>query len=472
MICSKIIILVYSIQAHFTGRTVIVQTGIIYIQSTITFCLCKCIGRQAIQSGKVPKYPELPPLSEEQRLGIFSISDMYDLNEISCLDYWIAASDENNRRWLEEDLGQTQSYFEHRLVNTVVTMYEHDRLCLLEAVGLIFKSRHDLNLSAAKQRAITRLTNRLLQAGIITNIIYAIKVGLVEKISFRSIDFIRECLLLLADDCFISTYLVQLTTNEYEELVSAIQSVSEIITVSHLPDKNDWKLNTVLVVLQVTQISVLEQRATFYDRQDSSNLLASSSDSKSEGNSLYQQARSKDGLDSHWPGCKGIKGVSCIAHAVLRQPMVDAERADIADVIWFMQEAYQLRAYSYLRLCIIPALQSRGVGNRDIQPLLCGVVSQLLLVSTFLLSLSLAFHSLIMSTNNRISSQSLICRCIAFDAKMATLSSPMKQSQRMVLHSATDSKTFCCCLMILQRCGRILLIPSGTAMKTMRWTCR
>lgn len=334
--------------------------------------------RQAIQTGKVSKYPDLPPLTEEQKLGIFSISDMYDLNEINCLDYWIAASDESNRRWLEADLGHVQSFFENRLVNTIVTMFEHDRLCLLEAVGLVFKSRHDLSLSSAKKTVITKFTNRLLKAGIITNIIQGIKVGLVEKLSFRSIDFIQECLLLLADDYFICTYLVQLTVHEYEELVSAIQSISEILSVSRVPEKNDWKLNSVLVVLQVSQISVLEQRETLYDRQESN--LSATSESKNEGNTLYQIARSKDGLEGLKTGCKGVKGVSCLAHAVLRQPMVDAERADITDVIWFMQEAYQLRAYSYLRLCIVPSLQSRGVGNGDIQPLLCGVISQLLMV--------------------------------------------------------------------------------------------
>lgn len=305
-------------------------------------------------------------------MGILTVSDVCHANELSCLDYWISASDQNTRRWLEQDLDEIPGTYENQLSSTVITLIEHDRLSLLEAMSVLFKARHDSNLSQVKKNVVKYFTNRLIKLGIISQLIQALVKGCTDRKLYRSTTFVRECLMLLAENLFLASYKVHVTLREYESLIDFIQQLSEIVSSDQSTDKTseDWRLYPMLAILQVTQISVLEQTCELYDRD------AKEEDSYDIGNRLYQTAESQDGLDRPWKGGKGVKGVGCLAHAILRQPLVDIGRADSSEVIWFFKEAYQNRAYSYIRLCLIPLIQSRNVGHVDIQPLLCSVLNE------------------------------------------------------------------------------------------------
>lgn len=304
------------------------------------------------------------------------MSDKYNVNEIICLDYWISVSDAKVRRWLEDELHEEVGTYESQLANVAATLFEHDRLSILEALGLLFKSRHDTSLSPAKKDVIVRFTNSLLNDEIIFRLLQGINRGLTDRALCRPVGFTRDCLGLLTENLFLVSYQVQTSQSEYESLLSTIQAFSEAVSADMASDKTseDYKLYSVLALLQVTQMVVLDQTSYLHDRnlpEDSSPVI---------GNKLYQNSESRDGLDLSWKGAKGVKGVAHLAHAILRQPLIDLERAPTTDVIWFLKEASQYRGYSYLRLCLIPAIQSRSIGSVDIQPLICGVLNEFIRV--------------------------------------------------------------------------------------------
>jgi hypothetical protein len=330
--------------------------------------------RQNLSQGRVAKYPQLPALSDQQKAGICEMSDIYNVNEIICLDYWISVSDAKVRRWLEDELREETGTYESQLSNAAATLFEHDRMSMLEALGLLFKSRHDTGLSPAKKDVVVRFTNKLIGKEAIFRLLQAINRGLSDRAT-RPARFTRDCLGLLAEDLFLASYLVQVSQSEYESLSSILQAVSELVAADATHDKSeDYKLFSLLALLQVTQMAVLDQTSYLYDRNLPDDVTPVI------GNALFQSSESRDGLDSNWKGAKGVKGLAHLAHAILRQPLVDLERAPITDVIWFLQEASSYRGYSYMRLCLVPAIQSRAIGSVDIQPLLCGVMNEFIMV--------------------------------------------------------------------------------------------
>lgn len=80
-----------------------------------------------------------------------------------------------------------------------------------------------------------------------------------------------------------------------------------------------------------------------------------------------------------WRGeSRVVQGVTCLTAAVLLQSWVDIDQAEKTHVEHFFQQAAKLRAYSYLRLCLLPALQSSVAGSEDSQPLYADVLYRLL----------------------------------------------------------------------------------------------
>eukprot|EP01034_Spumella_vulgaris_P030531 gene30531-37768_t len=76
--------------------------------------------------------------------------------------------------------------------------------------------------------------------------------------------------------------------------------------------------------------------------------------------------------------CEGAKGFACLAYAVLRQPVVDTDAAPAMDVEYFLYNACISRAYSYIRLVILPVLQTSYVQDRDTSIFYVQVLCELL----------------------------------------------------------------------------------------------
>jgi hypothetical protein len=133
----------------------------------------------------------------------------------------------------------------------------------------------------------------------------------------------------------------------------------------------------VLNVLQLAHVCAHQQIAKLLNRRK--NYFNAKSFAEMEpGNLLPQKRGSKYGLDkNHWK-CSGAKGFANLVFAVFRQPEVDDGKAPKEDVEWFMHEACVLRAYSYIRLVVLPFIQTSSVIRYEYSLFYTAVIAELL----------------------------------------------------------------------------------------------
>ena len=128
----------------------------------------------------------------------------------------------------------------------------------------------------------------------------------------------------------------------------------------------DWypSLYSLLVILQLAHVCAMQQTTYLLSRHVDYSQYHSIDDLE-EGNNLPQSAGSRCGLEVGQWRCDGARGFTCLSFAVFRQPEVDAGRAPAADVEWFLHAACRLRAYSYIRLCILPVLRAAYLHDKE-----------------------------------------------------------------------------------------------------------
>jgi hypothetical protein len=212
------------------------------------------------------------------------------------------------------------------------------------------------------RRTIIAETNELFRNGLGINIIGSIKDGILHlKIpaEYQSTDV---CLRKMAECLFFMYYGTQIEGNEVRDIVELIRNTSELLVDTITPDVvEEWKTSAyaVLSILQMTHVSALDQFNSLLDRTKD-DILTTDDDV----NALKQIPGSKEGLDIGWRS-RGAKGLACLANAVLRQPAVDSNEAPEADVVWFLKEAANMRAYSYIRLCLLPVLQCSHLRDEE-----------------------------------------------------------------------------------------------------------
>lgn len=197
-------------------------------------------------------------------------------------------------------------------------------------------------------------TNTLYKGSVGLNIMKSIRDGVSHlKIAeeYRSTDI---CLRRMAECLFFMYYGTQIEEDEVRGIVDLIKSLSESLVDTSAPEMvEEWKTSAfaVLSILQMTHVSALDQFNSLLLR-NADDMLSTEDDI----NALKQTPGSREGMDLIWRS-RGAKGLACLANAVLRQPAVDSNEAPAADVVWFLKEASNMRAYSYIRLCLLPVLQ-------------------------------------------------------------------------------------------------------------------
>lgn len=168
----------------------------------------------------------------------------------------------------------------------------------------------------------------------------------------------------------------------------------------------DWcpPIYSLLVILQLAHVGALQQTTYLLSRDVDYSLpqyqqCRSIEDIIEPGNNLPQVPGSRSGMDygnqqqqqrnqavqqqqqqqgqEDWL-CDGAKGFACLALAVLRQPEVDVDHAPAADVEWFLHQACRLRAYSHIRLCILPVLQAAYLQDKETTLFYVAVLCELL----------------------------------------------------------------------------------------------
>jgi len=182
-----------------------------------------------------------------------------------------------------------------------------------------------------------------------------------------------------ADIVFFAAYQTQFEEKETNALQDTISFISDTVLrgpqQSQVNNSTDWcpAIYSLLVVLQLAHVAALQQTACLLSRHvDYSQPLYQQCKSAEDvivmGNNLPQIPGSRHGMDSSSRGewlCSGAKGFACLALAVFKQPEVDIDHAPASDVEWFLHEACRLRAYSYIRLCLVPVLQAAYLENKE-----------------------------------------------------------------------------------------------------------
>jgi hypothetical protein len=194
---------------------------------------------------------------------------------------------------------------------------------------------------------------------------------------------------------FYIFYQTQITSKENKLLLELIELLSELVllkdpheghTSSHTSNGRDGEFNStglstsggvfatipiewsdslyqLLVVLQLTHICAMEQIQTLYSRHnDSPPYLL-----EAVGNEILPQPGSYDGMDQvRWKNGMA-QGFTCLVLAILRQPYIDMRDPAYSpdEVYWLLDQASQLQAYSYLRLCLLPVLQSFSLTSNE-----------------------------------------------------------------------------------------------------------
>eukprot|EP01039_Chlorochromonas_danica_P006244 gene6244-6885_t len=183
------------------------------------------------------------------------------------------------------------------------------------------------------------------------------------------------------EKAFFLLYRVQAVEEEVNELNGLIRFASSSIATlsssglvsedgSLLQNEILQSFHYLLVLAQLTLVCALQQNSELQLREGGNKA--------SVGNRIAQSAGSRAGLDSETWSCFGAKAFSCLVYAVFRQPEVDRDRADPADVEWFLQEASLLRGYSYIRLVMLPVLQAVASHDRFTALYLFSVLAELL----------------------------------------------------------------------------------------------
>jgi hypothetical protein len=371
-----------------------------------------------IQSGKITQYPNLE-LNDDQKKAILEFSDEFDLNEIDCLSLWIEISDPIKRRLLESQLGRSYGSFDEDLPRAARELFSFQQDCDLNIVIELMKARYDTALIASKRAIIMRETNRLLCGGIALNIMENL-LSNIRQGGHNLLKLVRQQggdtkfqsqrtqkswkqvhlrLMQLSECLFYIFYQTQIESKENNKLLELIEGLSELVVLKeHSPLITDTEHSTstsipgewsnslfqVLIVLQLTHVCAMEQVQTLYCRtNDTEPYLL-----ESVGNEILPEVGGYDGMEKdRWKNGMA-QGFTCLVFAILREPYVDMRDPSYSpeEVFWLLDQASQLQAYSYIRLCMLPVLQSFSLTANETSThslymsVLCNFVHNLLTV--------------------------------------------------------------------------------------------
>jgi len=287
----------------------------------------------------------------------------------------------------------------------------------------LMKSRSGEAVLKSEGRQLLNETNVLLKNGLMNNLLSSIKEDVTKYCKksptpaaptdqpVTNLATIR----LKAEIVFFICYQSQLEEPEARALIELIKFLSDMLVSESVEPQQqsqqlglggqslgqaaevDWgpPVYSLLVILQLAHVGALQQttyllpRDVDYSQAQYQN-CRSIEDVVEVGNTLPQTPGSRCGMDApHSPRspapaaskdwqCDGAKGFACLAFSVLRQPDVDSDKAPASDVEWFLHEACRLRAYSYIRLCMVPVLQAAYLQDKETSLFYVAVLCELL----------------------------------------------------------------------------------------------
>ena len=261
----------------------------------------------------------------------------------------------------------------------VLTSSCNGQRCDLDALRILIRSRdkecYDIQ-SPHLYKLIISETNKFYRQGLGNKLIAFIRAGVIklketcEKdkafvVPGSSFDTnLRKA----ADLLFFMFYGTQIEDTEVHGLVDLLRFLSELLMDTGLPvsegslEVENWKTcaYAILAILQMTHAASLDQFNPL--------LLRTEDDIPSNGreNGDLNLVKQAIGINAsvNWRS-KGAKGLACLVNAVLRQPLVDSNEVPTGEVIGLLIQASELRVYSYIRLCLLPILQTDHVQDKE-----------------------------------------------------------------------------------------------------------
>lgn len=322
------------------------------------------------------------------------LSSKYNINEKIAVNYWLDASDPAIQLELVTHFGCKLS-----VRDAADHLYCMDRNHLIEVIILLMKMRENNEdntpqLNPDKHIAVIRFTNKLLRKGpdsMIKILLSVIKMDSKKKFynstSKSILSTVTNYLQKLALAVFHSCYQLQVTLDEEQDLLRVMKELTKDV-VNDESDEGERDqsaiqkgLHSALVVLQLTYVHIF--RADMFvvrpdhDAQDPdgnftkdpsyenslSRIMCTEMKQKEENGKLICLYRDIDKTDEiNWPQSSLVSnGLIYLAYGRLEH--YKQEHSRVKNVLGLFREASQRRAYSYMRLCMLPILQDKKAGD-------------------------------------------------------------------------------------------------------------
>jgi hypothetical protein len=358
------------------------------------------------------------------------MSEHFQLDERECERYVKQAMNHDETQHLGTILGYQFSPLQSDLGTIATEFYYMDCDSLLDSILFLFRARKNDRLNDLNRQSIIMITNQMLKqkiGPILMNIlckfaeilcdrneIYTAQRHMTAK---RYIVRVARCLFYV----FYNTLLVE---DEVRRLLACVRELSNRCK-TPISDQNDgiksqwqYQLFAALVVVQVTQMRALQHDTPLFRRDvneapgvgldpghDESwdNPLAFDPVRLEDPDFKAPKSMGSDGpdflapraMDSDGPSiwdCRLARGLCSLVYAVLCDGEDSTDNS--AHMKRLLDAAANTRAFSYLRICMVPFLQSSSCLDIELQldltEALCGFVQRILeiLNSRLLLTLS------------------------------------------------------------------------------------
>ena len=154
------------------------------------------------------------------------------------------------------------------------------------------------------------------------------------------------------------------------------------LSTSQSQGQGEESVISALILLQLTQVRIMSHQIVLLDR----NMNRFPYGSNEIGNSLPQYD-STEGLDQRWD-TEIVQAFTCLVYGVFRLPMVELQTGGISssNMIWFIGQASTLRAFSYMKLCMIPFIRTAFTDETLQEMLMSSLVCDLLAPLSYVLS--------------------------------------------------------------------------------------
>lgn len=336
---------------------------------------------------------------------IIKISDDLYTNEKEAIRLWIDSDNADNRRAAESLFSLPTKSLDGNLSDAAKMLFRLERKCLIDAILELFKHR---GASVPKIEHIVA-TNQLIKNKLFENIAKSLSQAVDEWIratnsagaftpQYKYMSNPSDGII-LAQILYFIAYTTDLTEVELivlsdilRKLSSAVimkpppSSVSDSVGsnfydptsygsdtidraayIAYMKTVEEWKRSGIVVLslLQLTlscallpSVGKLSRDASPATDVSSAIVAAAGQGTPSKSPFSADTARTHvhGSSDTSWKS-SGAKGFACLVLAIHAQSLVEDSAEVSSDLLSYLKEASRLRAYSYIRLCILPVIE-------------------------------------------------------------------------------------------------------------------